>query len=147
MGFTFAGIDSTAAALTWTLYELIQHHTIADRIRDEVQRQNPHDKPWDMSSIQKLDYLHWVVIEALRLHPPTPEGFRIAVNDDILPGGTRVPAGARVMFSVTQSIEAALCGNFLSCLIPIDTNTKNLLLSSLLASMLAQEVVPVDQWP
>ena len=44
-------------------------------------------------------YLHAVVHETLRLYPSVPMELKMAVNDDILPDGTFVPAGSCVSFS------------------------------------------------
>ena len=99
IGFVMAGRDSTAAALTWTLYELSRHPAVADRIRNEIESKIPSTDKMTFAEVKNLDSLQWAVVEALRLHPPAPESFRFAVHDDTLPDGTRIPAGSLVMSS------------------------------------------------
>jgi cytochrome P450 len=40
-----------------------------------------------------------VVAESMRLWPPTPLVFRVALEDDVLPTGTRIPAGSKLLIS------------------------------------------------
>ena len=99
VGFLMAGRDTTAASLTWTMYELTKHPVVVDRIREEL-HQVCDKQPLTIDLIQNLPFLHCVVMEALRLHPAAPENFRFAARDDVLPDGTRIPAGSLVMYSI-----------------------------------------------
>uniref|UniRef100_A0A0E0JTN8 Cytochrome P450 n=1 Tax=Oryza punctata TaxID=4537 RepID=A0A0E0JTN8_ORYPU len=40
-----------------------------------------------------MHYLHAAITETMRLYPPVPMAFRVAVEDDVLPDGTVVRAG------------------------------------------------------
>jgi len=101
MNFILAGRDSTACALSWTMYELTRHPQWANKIREEAALifgdDNKND--YNVHQIGKLKITHAVVMEALRLHPPVPEDFKFAVKQDVLPDGTNIPAGACVMYS------------------------------------------------
>jgi cytochrome P450 len=99
MNFALAGRDGTACTMSWALYELTKHPTVADRIREEVGQvcKNGHDYSYD--AIQSLTYTHAVVMETLRLHPPVPDDFKFSLRDDVLPDGTKIPAGSLVMYS------------------------------------------------
>ena len=68
--FLFAGHDTTAATLTWALYELAKAPALQDRVRGEVLCGTPSDCPPDPSSLGTLELLNAVVKEVLRLHPP-----------------------------------------------------------------------------
>nr|GAT51119.1 cytochrome P450 [Mycena chlorophos] len=78
----FSGFETTAASLTWLLIELAKHREMQDRLRIEL-RQLPDDAEY--SEIARLPYLHSVVYETLRLHPPIGTTTRIASQDDIIP--------------------------------------------------------------
>ena len=104
MNFILAGRDSTACALSWTMYELTRHPQWMNKIREEAllicgMKEGTGEGRYDVKQIGKLKITHAVVMEALRLHPPVAEDFKFAVGDDILPDGTKIPAGACVMYS------------------------------------------------
>ncbi|XP_037488342.1 cytochrome P450 89A2-like [Triticum dicoccoides] len=47
----------------------------------------------------KLEYLHAVIMEALRLHPPTSFAFRQVMEEDhVVHNGQRIPVGTKVYF-------------------------------------------------
>jgi cytochrome P450 len=98
MTFVMAGRDTTAAALSWTLFELTKHPTLIDIIREEVDRVCKDDN-FTIESIEALPFTNAVIMETLRLHSPVPDNFRFAVKDDTLPDGTVIPAGSLVMYS------------------------------------------------
>jgi len=97
MTFVMAGRDTTAATLSWTLWELTRHPTYIDTIREEVDKVCHDDFTYE--NVDKLRFTHAVIMEALRLHSPAPDSFRFAVKDDTLPDGTYIPAGSLVMYS------------------------------------------------
>ncbi|KLO90249.1 pisatin demethylase / cytochrome P450 monooxygenase [Fusarium fujikuroi] len=97
MTFLAAGHETSAAALTWTIFLLAKNHEIQDRLREEI-RQNV-DGLTDEVEAKKLDglsYLHAVCQESLRLYAPIPFTVRDALKDtQIL--GTFVPKGTMVV--------------------------------------------------
>jgi cytochrome P450 len=99
MNFALAGRDGTASTMSWALYELTKHPSVADRIRQEVLQVCKNGSDYSYDAIQSLTYTHAVVMETLRLHPPVPDDFKFALRDDVLPDGTRIPAGSLVMYS------------------------------------------------
>ncbi|KAJ7124478.1 cytochrome P450 [Mycena epipterygia] len=65
----------------WLLVELAKNPTIQEKLRDELQQNGN----ISYAQISRLLYLHAVVYEALRLHPPIGETTRVAVEDDVIP--------------------------------------------------------------
>jgi len=65
-----AGHDTTAAALTWTLYHLAKHQEIQEKCRREILKVigKKQDIEWD--ALGQLQYLTMVIKESLRLTPP-----------------------------------------------------------------------------
>jgi cytochrome P450 len=104
INFVLAGRDTTANSLTWTLWELAKGSNAGcvDRIREEAAAlrkelglgagEITHDL------IARSTYLKAVIQESLRLHPPVPVDIKECLADDVLPDGTEVRAGDRVMF-------------------------------------------------
>eukprot|EP00978_Attheya_sp_CCMP212_P016468 scaffold43153_cov45-Attheya_sp.AAC.2 len=125
MNLVLAGRDSTACALSWAMYELTKHPTVADRIREESELVcggvKDDDAVYTYETIQKLDYTHAVVMETLRLHSPVPDDFKFSVQEDVLPDGTHIPAGSCVMYSpYTINHSPAVWGETADQFLPID---------------------------
>lgn len=97
-----ASRDASASALSWTFYELLRHPEVVEKILLEVEEVCGavlSDANYSHDNVNKLDYVHAVVLEALRLHPPVPTDIRYAANDDTLPDGTFIPARAAIIYS------------------------------------------------
>ncbi|KAJ7151604.1 cytochrome P450 [Mycena filopes] len=99
--FLFAGSDSTAIAITWTLHLLSQHPEIQDRLRAEIiaapasdastSKRNSTSSVSSTSSVMQADtiealpFLDAVFREALRVSPPVHGTVRVATADDLIP--------------------------------------------------------------
>ncbi|KAF0920112.1 hypothetical protein E2562_033358 [Oryza meyeriana var. granulata] len=103
VGFMFAAKDLIAAALTWLFYMLCTHPHVEAKILDELKSLHPTTNAaapvvFDGEALRSANYLHAAVLETLRLFPPAPFEEKEAVGDDVLPGGTAVSKGTRVVF-------------------------------------------------
>ncbi|KAM6495402.1 Cytochrome P450 [Amanita muscaria] len=84
--FLFAGFDTTAISLSWTLVELARHPEMQDKLRRELLQFSGSDPTWDqVVTGSACPYLDAVVHESLRLHPPVQALQRIADKDDVVP--------------------------------------------------------------
>lgn len=99
MNFLIAGRDTTAAALSWAIYCLSQHPEVEAAARKEVIDVCGVRGP-TYEEIQRLPYLQAVISEVLRLYPSVPVDVKVALDDDTLPDGTFVPAGANVAYDI-----------------------------------------------
>jgi cytochrome P450 len=99
--FLLAGRDTTSCALSWIFFELSRHPTVVSKMIEEIETVcgAVENADYSYDNINSLVYTHAVVMEALRLHPPVPEGFKMADGDDVLPDGTAIPKGSCVMYS------------------------------------------------
>ncbi|KAF8721054.1 hypothetical protein HU200_023468 [Digitaria exilis] len=92
--FLSAGTDSSLTLLEWIMAELVNHPDVQAKVYEEV-KSKPELSDRDL---QEAPYLKAVVMEALRLHPPThfllPHGVHGDDAADI--DGYRVPKGAEV---------------------------------------------------
>lgn len=82
--FLLAGHETTATALTWTLYLLGTHEEAQERVHREILEVIPDPDFFSASKMEELRYLQGVVLESLRLYPPLPNLFRIALKDDVI---------------------------------------------------------------
>jgi len=80
MNMLIASRDTTATALTWCIYEIIQNQDLIDKLRTDE------------------EFLISFINETLRLHPPIPSDTKMVVEDDILPDGTRLPAKSIIIY-------------------------------------------------
>lgn len=85
---TVTGHETTGAALAWTLFLLAAH---PDAERDVLAAL---DGP-----VEENGALERVLLESLRLYPPTWIFVRIALTDDVLPSGLTVRAGQKLYLS------------------------------------------------
>ncbi|TCD59981.1 hypothetical protein EIP91_010949 [Steccherinum ochraceum] len=95
--FIAAGHETTASALTWSLYALASAPAVQNKLRASLQgvrapsfhSSESHHTPLcavdDLSEILTHPYLDAVVREALRLHAPVTSTMRVAAHDDVIP--------------------------------------------------------------
>ena len=93
--FLFAGHDTTATTLTYTLWALGRHPDIQARVAEEVAKLP--DRPLEPDDVAQLSYTVQVLKESLRLCPPGPTGSRMTTRDVVV-GGYRVPAKTMIIF-------------------------------------------------
>ncbi|KAI1828079.1 cytochrome P450 [Xylaria intraflava] len=82
-----AGRDTTAATLSWTLYELGRHPEVVRKLRSEILRTIGPDRTPTYGDLKGMKYLQYTVNETLRLYPILPFNVRLALKDTTLPNG------------------------------------------------------------
>jgi cytochrome P450 len=95
MTLFLAGHETTALALTWTLFALADHPEAQDRLRDEL-RGVLGGRPPTAADLPRLRYTDMVVHEGMRLYPPAYVIGRQAVDPCTL-GGYDLPAGQTLL--------------------------------------------------
>jgi cytochrome P450 len=96
--FYLAGHETTARALTWTLYLLARSPEWTARLEDEVERVT-RGAPLEAQHLAELALVQQVLKESMRLYPPVPMMTRQAAEDLEL-GGERLRAGASVVMPI-----------------------------------------------
>ena len=95
--FLLAGHETTAVALTWTLYLLAEHPEVEEKVRAECSTVVGDRLPTS-EDLERLPYTRMVFQEAMRLYPPFPFIARAATGRDEI-GGCPVPANSVILMS------------------------------------------------
>jgi cytochrome P450 len=85
MTMLLAGHDTTALTLTYTWFLLSEHPEVERRVHEEIDDVVGGDRP-GMEHVRELEYLEWVIQEAMRLYPPVYTIFREPTTDVTLSG-------------------------------------------------------------
>jgi cytochrome P450 len=93
----FAGHETTATTLAWTLYFLTREPEIEAKVRQEI-KDVVGDRTPTIEDWQKLTYTRMVIDETLRLRSPAWMFTRIAKENDIV-DGYEIKKGQMMMFS------------------------------------------------
>jgi cytochrome P450 len=90
ISFILAGRDTSSVALAWFFWLLASHPEVESRVLADVRAAR--------GDVTQMDYLHAALTETMRLYPPVPADFKEAVADDVLPDGSTIRAGQRVIY-------------------------------------------------
>ncbi|KAK8137928.1 cytochrome P450 [Apiospora sp. TS-2023a] len=82
-----AGRDTTAATLSWTIYELSRHPEAVRKLRTEIIEQVGLTRKPTYQDLKSMKYLQNVMNETLRMYPAVPFNVRLALKDCTLPRG------------------------------------------------------------
>uniref|UniRef100_A0A0D9XJG6 Uncharacterized protein n=1 Tax=Leersia perrieri TaxID=77586 RepID=A0A0D9XJG6_9ORYZ len=97
----FRGTDTTALLTEWCMAELVLNPSVQTKLRAEIDGAVTGEHPTD-ADVARMPYLHAVVKETLRAHPPGPllSWARLATSDVGLTNGMVVPAGTTAMVNM-----------------------------------------------
>jgi cytochrome P450 len=96
--FIGAGHETTALALTWSLYLLGAHPPTAARVRAEIAKVAG-DETITVEHVERLTFTRQVVQEAMRLYPSLPIMTRMA-GEDVEAGGLKIRKGTFVFIAI-----------------------------------------------
>ena len=88
LGFILAGYETTAAALTWTLYLIAANEPTEQALLDAFEVEPSNAPAGNLLARQ-------IISEALRLYPPAFLLTRVAARDTMI-GGSKVKSGQRI---------------------------------------------------
>eukprot|EP00980_Cylindrotheca_fusiformis_P030986 scaffold25694_cov127-Cylindrotheca_fusiformis.AAC.17 len=86
MTMLVAGHETTAAVLTWALFELTKNPKCLEKVREEIDGVVGDREP-TLADIKEMKYLRLVVAETLRMYPQPPLLIRRCRTEDNLPKG------------------------------------------------------------
>ena len=97
-----AGSETTATLLSGATYLLLKNPRVLQKLQEEVRTTFQSDKEITLDACNKLEYIHAVLTEALRMYPPVAGGLPRSVDaqGDMI-AGRWVPGGvsSRPIFS------------------------------------------------
>ncbi|KAM0044011.1 putative flavonoid 3'-monooxygenase [Helianthus debilis subsp. tardiflorus] len=97
----FRGTDTVAILLEWILARMILHPDIQERAQSEINSVVGSGRPVSDEDLPNMPYLHAIVKETLRMHPPGPllSWARLAIYDTQV-GPHMIPAGTTAMVNM-----------------------------------------------
>ncbi|XP_061352176.1 cytochrome P450 77A3 [Gastrolobium bilobum] len=93
--FLNGGTDTTATAVEWGIAQIIANPEIQTKMFQEI-KMTVGDKKVDEKDVEKMPYLHAVVKELLRKHPPTHFTLTHSVTEPTTLAGYDIPVDANV---------------------------------------------------
>ena len=104
MTMLIAGHETTAAVLTWAIFELSQQPELMARVQQEID-EVVGDRDPTFDDVPKLQLIRMVIAESLRMYPEPPLLIRRALQDDVLPMGnarfkTKISRGTDIFLSI-----------------------------------------------
>uniref|UniRef100_A0ACD5Y1G4 Uncharacterized protein n=1 Tax=Avena sativa TaxID=4498 RepID=A0ACD5Y1G4_AVESA len=102
--FLGAGTEPATAALQWVMANLVKHPDVQEAVRREIDAVVGEDaEEVGEEELGRLEYLHAVLMEALRLHPTVPSLSRQVIPEDhVVLDGRRATAGTTVQFPLER---------------------------------------------
>nr|XP_010905514.2 cytochrome P450 86B1-like [Elaeis guineensis] len=105
-----AGRDSTSVVLSWFFWLLNRHPEVEDKILEEIRRMVEERKNniegeggkslvFETEEVKRMEYLQAALSESLRLYPAVPVDHKEVVEDDVLPDGTILKPGTKVIYA------------------------------------------------
>ncbi|PIA34368.1 hypothetical protein AQUCO_03800166v1 [Aquilegia coerulea] len=112
LSFLFAGKDSSSTGLAWFFWLMTRNPSVKDIIIEELRHVREKNKDKDdglkakmpyvftAEDLKGLVYLHASLCESLRLYPPVPATYRGVEKEDVLPDGTALKPGMKILISM-----------------------------------------------
>ncbi|CDP03715.1 unnamed protein product [Coffea canephora] len=95
ISFILAGRDTTSAALIWFFWLVFCDPRVEKEILREI-REKSESPVYD--EVKDMTYTHASLCETMRLYPPVPLDTKVAMKHDVLPDGTAVKKGTKVIY-------------------------------------------------
>ncbi|XP_008277534.1 cytochrome P450 26A1 [Stegastes partitus] len=102
----FGGHETTASTATSLVMFLGLNPEVVDRLRQELMDKGMDLQSLNIESLEQLKYTGCVIKETLRINPPVPGGFRVALKTFEL-NGYQIPKGWNVIYSICDTHDVA----------------------------------------
>ncbi|KAI3451977.1 hypothetical protein Pfo_008642 [Paulownia fortunei] len=92
-----AGTDASVVTTEWVMALLLNHPEVLEKARQELDTQVGHGRMVEEHDLPKLRYLHYVILETLRLFPSVPMLVPHVPSQDCEIGGYNIPKGTMIL--------------------------------------------------
>ena len=94
-----AGSETSATNLAAVTWFMLQNPTMMERLKQEIRDSFTKDEDITVAAVSQLPYLHAVMQETLRIHPPVPFGSaRLIPREGAMISGHWIPGGVSSSF-------------------------------------------------
>ncbi|KAJ8444564.1 hypothetical protein Cgig2_021314 [Carnegiea gigantea] len=100
MVLVLAGADTSSATMEWAMALLLNNPDSLKKVQEEIDTVIGHNRLINEEDVAKLPYLQNIVMETLRLYPPTPLLLPHETSEDCNICGYEVPRGTMLMVSL-----------------------------------------------
>ncbi|WVZ03090.1 hypothetical protein V8G54_023896 [Vigna mungo] len=94
-----AATDTTAISVEWAIAELLNNPKVLQKAQEEVDRVTANKRLLCEADSEKLPYIHGIIKETMRLHPPIPMIMRKGIKDCVV-NGNMIPKGSIVCLNI-----------------------------------------------
>ncbi|KAK4254992.1 hypothetical protein QN277_008057 [Acacia crassicarpa] len=94
-----AATDTTGTTMEWTISELIKNPRVLKKAQEEVDRVTEKKRLISEADIPHLPYIHAIIKENMRLHPPVSMIMRKGVQDTVV-NGYLIPKGTLMCVNI-----------------------------------------------
>lgn len=95
----FGSVETSITAIEWIMSELIRHKRVMKLVQEEIRNVIVDCEFIEESQLSKLDYLHMVVKESMRLHPIIPLLIPHESMEDIVVDGYYIKKKSRIIIN------------------------------------------------
>uniref|UniRef100_A0AAT9UTD8 Cytochrome P450 CYP736A n=1 Tax=Angelica decursiva TaxID=52491 RepID=A0AAT9UTD8_9APIA len=95
----FGSVGTAQTAIEWIMTELIRHKRVMKLVQEEIRNVMGNCEFVQESHLSKLNYLHMVVKESMRLHPVVPLLIPHESMEDIVVDGYYIPKKSRIIIN------------------------------------------------
>lgn len=108
VSFILAGRDTTSVALAWFFWLVHNNPEVENNILKEIneilgqrmcEKEND-DIVFTVEELKNMVYLQAALSESMRLYPSVPTEMKEVIEDDMLPDGSTLKKGARVLYCI-----------------------------------------------
>ncbi|KAF9622007.1 hypothetical protein IFM89_029227 [Coptis chinensis] len=95
-----AGTDTSKSTMEWAMSLLLNNPHVLKKAQEEIDLHVEPGRLLDESDVEKLRYVHSIVMETLRMYPPGPLMIPHEASEECIVGGYNVPRGTMLIVNL-----------------------------------------------